>query len=122
MADEPAGIAFPFRIDAVTGRVATSSGPDKLRGNLEHLLLTRIGERMMAREYGSGVTELLHENVIDALATVAEHQIARAIVQFEPRVLPQDVTVLRRGAQVFVRVTYADAGDSGSRTVVLPVS
>jgi Bacteriophage baseplate protein W len=120
--DEPAGPAFPFRIDPLTGRVATSAGPEKLRENLKHLLLTRIGERLMVREYGGGVTQLLHENVNDALVTVAQHQVGRAIIRFEPRVLPQAIAVVPRGAEVFIRVEYVEAGTPGTQTTVIPVT
>jgi phage baseplate assembly protein W len=122
MNGDPAGPAFPFRIDPLTGRVATSAGSAKLRDNLKHLLLTRIGERLMVREYGGGVTQLLHENVNDALVTVAQHQVGRAIVRFEPRVLPQDIAVVPRGAELFLRIEYAEPGTPGIQTTVIPVT
>jgi phage baseplate assembly protein W len=122
MNGDPTGPAFPFRIDLLTGRVATSVGPEKLRENLKHLLLTRIGERLMVREYGGGITQLLHENVNDALVTVAQHQVGRAIIRFEPRVLPQEIAVVPRGAELFIRVEYAEAGTPGTQTTVIPVT
>jgi uncharacterized protein len=122
MNGEPSGPAFPFRIDPLTGRVATSAGSAKLRENLKHLLLTRIGERAMVREYGGGVLQLLHENVNDALVTVAQHQVGRAIVRFEPRVLPQEIAVVPRGAELFIRIEYVEAGTPGTQTTVVPVT
>src|SRR5262245_46137370 len=89
-----AGVSFPFRIDPRTGGIAVSAGADKLRENVVHLLLTRIGERPMLREYGGGVTQLFQENIDDGLIAIAQHQIAKAMLRFEPRVLPQEVSVV----------------------------
>jgi phage baseplate assembly protein W len=119
---EPSGPAFPFRIDPLTGRVATSMGSAKLKENLTHLLLTRIGERVMVREYGGGVTQLLQDNVNDALITVAQHLVGRAIIRFEPRVLPQEIAVVPRGAELFLRIDYVGAGTQGTQTTVIPVT
>lgn len=122
MNGEPTGPTFPFRIDPLTGRVAMSAGAAKLRENLKHLLLTGIGERLMVREYGGGVTQLLHENVNDALITVAQHQVGRAIIRFEPRVLPQQIAVVPRGAELFIRVDYVEADMPGTQTAVIPLT
>ncbi len=115
------GFAFPFRIDPRTGGVAVSDGERKLEENLKHLLLTRIGERVMAREYGGGVTQLLQENVNDGLVAVARHQISRAIVRFEPRALPQDVAVVPRDGELLLRVRYLHADSRGVQTTVIPI-
>jgi phage baseplate assembly protein W len=116
------GFAFPFRIDPRTGGVAVAEGPDKLRKNLEHLLLTRVGERLMARAYGGGATQLLHENINDGIVAVARHLISRAILNFEPRVLPQEVSVVPRDGELFLRVRYVVADTPGLQTAVIPIS
>lgn len=115
------GIGFPFRIDGRTGGVAVTEGGDKLKDNVKHLLLTRTGERVMVRDYGGGVDQLLHANINDGLITLARHQITRAIVRFEPRVLPQDVSVVPDGAQLFLRVRYIQADSPGLQTMVIPL-
>lgn len=120
--DQLRGFAFPFRIDPRSGGVAVSEGSEKLRENLKHLLLTRVGERVMLREYGGGVTQLLHENVNDGLIAVARHQITRALVRFEPRILPQEVSVIPRGAELFLRVIYVQADAPSLQTLVIPLS
>lgn len=114
------GLAFPFRIEA-NGRVATATGDDKLRENLKHLLLTRIGERPMLREYGGGVTQLLHENLNDGIVAVAQHQISKAILRYEPRVLPQEVTVIPQDGELYLRVRYIRVEQPGLQTMVLPL-
>lgn len=116
------GISFPFRIDKRSGGVAVTQGVDKLKENLKHLLLTRIGERVMAREYGGGVTQLLHENVNDGLIAVARHRITRSIVRYEPRILPQEVKVIPREGELFLRVRYIQADTPGLQTMVIPIT
>jgi phage baseplate assembly protein W len=115
------GLAFPFRIDGRTGGVAVTEGGDKLKENLKHLLLTRTGERLMLRDYGGGVDQLLHANINDGLIALARHQITRAIVQFEPRVLPEDVSVVPDNAQLYLRVRYLQADAQRLQTMVIPL-
>jgi len=115
------GFAFPFRIDPRTGGVAVTAGPHKLTENLEHLLLTRTGERLMTRDYGGGVTALLHENVNDALVAIARQQVGQAMLRFEPRALPQDIAVIPRGAELWLRVHYLQAEEPGVQTSTIQV-
>jgi uncharacterized protein len=115
------GIAFPFRIDPRSGGVAATEGAPKLSENLQRLLLGRIGERLMLRDYGGGVTQLLQENLNDALVAVARQQVGKAILRFEPRVVPQDVAVIAQGAELFLRVTYLQAEDPGVHTAAIRI-
>jgi len=115
------GIAFPFRIDPRSGGVAATEGPHKLTENLEHLLLSRIGERLMLRDYGGGVSALVQENINDALLTVARNQIAAAILRFESRVLPQDVSVIPHDGELLVRVQFLQAQVPGVQTAAIRI-
>jgi uncharacterized protein len=116
------GFAFPFQIDPRTGGVAATEGTDKLAANLERLLLARIGERLMLRDYGGGASALVQENVNDGLIAVARNQIASAILRYETRVLPQDVTVVPWDGGLTVRVTYLQAQSPGVQTTAIQVS
>jgi phage baseplate assembly protein W len=115
------GVGFPFRIDPRTGRVATAQGTDKLTQNLQRLLLGRVGERVMLRDYGGGVNQLLQENLNDALVTVARQQVGQAILRYEPRVVPQDIGVVARDAELFLRVVYLQGEDPGVRTAAVRI-
>ncbi|HET6336098.1 MAG TPA: GPW/gp25 family protein [Polyangiales bacterium] len=121
MADQPQGFAFPFAIDARTGGIARAEGAEKLRQNLKHLLLTSVGERAMLREYGGGVRALYQENINDGLLAVARHQITRALVRFEPRILPQEVNVVPREGQLFLVVRYIVPGNAAVQQTVIPL-
>lgn len=119
--DKPRGFAFPFRVDARSGGVAVTVGSDKFKENLKHLFLTRIGERVMVRQYGGGVPQLLHENINDGLIEVTRHQITKAMVRFEPRILPQEVTIIAQNGTLYLRVRYIQADTPGVQTTVIPI-
>ena len=115
------GFAFPFRIDPRSGGVAVTDGTQKLTENLERLLLSRVGERLMLRDYGGGATQLFQENINDGLIAVARNQVAAAILRYEPRALPQDVSVVASGAELYVRVQYLQAQTPGVQTTAIRV-
>lgn len=118
------GISFPFCIDPRSGGVAISEGNEKIQQNLKHLLLTGIGERVMVRQYGGGARQLLFENINDGLIAIAQHQLTRAILTFEPRVLPQEVSVLSHteDGQVFIRIRYIQADKQGMQIINIPIN
>jgi uncharacterized protein len=116
------GMSFPFRIDPRTGGVAVEAGSEKLRENVVRLLLGRIGERPMLREYGGGVTQLFQENVDEGLVAIAQHQITRALLRFEPRALPQEVSVIETEPGVLrLRVRYIASGQPGVQQAIIPI-
>jgi uncharacterized protein len=93
MSGVPRGLAIPFRIEE--GGTAVSEGPEKIRDNVVHILLTGLGERVMRRTYGAGLRQLLHDPVNNALLSVVQHQVVKAIAHGEPRV---GVSSVRIGA------------------------
>jgi uncharacterized protein len=84
--DAVRGTAFPFRVDPATGAVAWAGGSDKIRQNLHVLLLTRLGERPLGRDYGTRLPSLVHDPNDDVLADVAVRQTEQAVLRWEPRV------------------------------------
>ncbi|MFZ1985643.1 MAG: hypothetical protein WAU91_14590, partial [Desulfatitalea sp.] len=67
MSDEISGFSIPFRIDPESGQVAWAQGLDKLKENITHILLTGINERVMRRDYGGGLRQLVHDPNNEAL-------------------------------------------------------
>jgi phage baseplate assembly protein W len=100
------GFSIPFRIDPATGGVAPEGGPEKLKENLIHILLTGVGERVMRRDYGGGIRQLVHDPNNDALRAIVQHQIARSVGQWEPRVQLQDVVVTQEQGTLIVTLHY----------------
>ena len=104
------GLTFPFRIDPTTHAVAMTEGSDKLEENLRHLLLTRPGERLMLRGYGSGVYELLQEVINPGILAVLRHHIGRTILEFEPRAMPLDVRVTLLEGELHCQILFEAEG------------
>jgi phage baseplate assembly protein W len=94
MSDQaPFGFAFPFRFDSGSGVVATSDDDEHIRESLAFLLQTELDERVMRREHGAGLLGLLHAPMNTAFLQLVRHQVGRAVLQHEPRVLLVDLRV-----------------------------
>jgi uncharacterized protein len=106
MSDEIRGFSIPFRIDPNTGGIAVQSGAEKLKENIIHILLTRVGERVMRRAYGGGVHDMLHDSNDDTLRALAQHQISQAIARWEPRVLLMGLDVAQENGELMIRLRY----------------
>ena len=121
MTEEIRGFSIPFRIDPATGGIAQQSGDEKLKENIIHVLLTRIGERTIRRTYGGGVHDMVHDPNNDALRALAQHQIAKAISQWEPRVLLQGIDVTQEDGQLLIRIRYVVRRTNQAESVSLPI-
>ena len=121
MDDEIRGFSIPFRIDPTTGGIAVQSGDEKLKENLIHILLTRVGERVMRRAYGGGVHDMLHDPNDEALRTLAQYQIGRAIAEWEPRVLLQGFDMTHQNGELFIRIRYIVRRTRQAESVSLPL-
>ncbi|WP_375700967.1 GPW/gp25 family protein [Bartonella sp. AA23NXGY] len=70
-------------MDRTTGKPLT--GIDHLRQSILDILLTRIGSRVMRRDYGSRVAELIDAPVNNAFAVALYAAVAEALDKWEPR-------------------------------------
>ncbi|MDR9787861.1 MAG: GPW/gp25 family protein [Peptococcaceae bacterium MAG4] len=120
MSEKYSGFSFPFHIDA-SGRVAWTSGPEKLKENIKHILLTGLGERVMRRDYGGGLRQLVHDPNNDALRAIVQHQIAKAIGQWEPRVQVQEVTVTQKEGKLCVEIRYVIGQTQQPQNLSVPI-
>lgn len=93
-----AGFGFPFAIDAASGGVARSSGADKIRENIRVILATRLGERVMLRDFGTRLASLVHDPNDEALAVLIRREVQEALLAWEPRVLVTALSIDRRPA------------------------
>lgn len=119
------GIAFPFRIDSAGG-VAEQSGDDKIRENIIQIVLTNVGERVMRRDYGGGLRQLLHDPNNEAMWAIVQHQIAKSVGRLEPRVLLQELkatneATTRGESAVSVTVTYVIRRTRQVQKVSVPI-
>ncbi len=102
--DAVSGVAFPFAIDALTGRVATSIGTTKVREDIRVLLGTRVGERPLNREFGTRLRSFVQESDDDVLRAIIADEVAVAFLRWEPRVLVTEAVAAPRTVDGEVRV------------------
>jgi len=121
MTNELRGFSMPFRIDSTTGGVVQTVGAEKLKENVIQILLTDIGERVMRRDYGGGLRQLLHDPGNDALRAILQHQIGKAIAEHEPHVLVQGVTVALQEGTLFLHVDYTIRRTQSNQSVSVPI-
>ena len=120
-ADEPTGPAFPFRFDPASGAVATERGTDKVLDDVKILLATRIGERLMARDYGTRLPSLVHDPNDDVLLDIARDQTQAALLRWEPHVAPALVEVAPDPDHGQLDVRLRLNHPAGAGTVLVPV-
>ncbi|WP_273721108.1 MULTISPECIES: GPW/gp25 family protein [unclassified Bartonella] len=70
-------------MDRMTGKPL--SGIDHLRQSILDILSTRIGSRVMRRDYGSRVAELIDAPVNNAFSVALYAAVAEALDKWEPR-------------------------------------
>jgi phage baseplate assembly protein W len=120
MSEEISGFSIPFRIDP-GGGVAQEQGDEKLKENIIHILLTGVGERVMRRDYGGGLRQLVHDPNNDALRALVQHQVAKSIGEWEPRVLVQGVTIAGDGGTLTIRVDYVVRRTRARDSIAVPL-
>jgi phage baseplate assembly protein W len=121
MSEEIRGFSIPFRIGP-GGGVAQESEAEKLKENIIHILLTGVGERVMRRDYGGGIRQLVHDPNNDALRALVQHQIGKSIGQWEPRVLLQSVTVTQQDSTLIAHVDYIVRRTREPQSVSVPLN
>ncbi|MGE3620676.1 MAG: GPW/gp25 family protein [Acidimicrobiia bacterium] len=117
------GAAFPFRVDPATGGVATTRDDAKILQNVRILLATRLGERPMEREYGTRIPGLVQDPNDDATVDLAVLQARQAILRWEPRVIPSQITVGRDpdDGQVNLRLALTATNEQRGAYLTVPL-
>ncbi len=122
MSDEIRGFSIPFRIDPHTGGVAQAFGPEKLKENIIHILLTRVGERVMRRRYGGGLQQLLHDPNDDVLRALVQRQIAESLGQFEPQIVVRQIDVTQRDGALWAELHYMVRQTQQAEELTVPLT
>jgi phage baseplate assembly protein W len=105
------GLRFPFDIGADSGSVDiqpgdTESGEAELIGQSIRIILgTPVGSRVMNRDFGSRLEELLFEPNDAILDIKLRNAVVEAISKFEPRVVINQVLIDRSQNQRAVTIT-----------------
>ena len=120
MTEDIRGFSIPFRLNKAGG-VVPAGGPEKLKENIIHILLTNIGERVMRRDYGGGIRQLVHDPNNDALRAIVQHQIAKSIGQWEPRVLLEDIGITQQEGTLIAELRYVVRRTGQPQSLSVPI-
>ncbi len=117
------GIAFPFTRSA-TSLPAASTDFDTIADNIERILMTRRGSRVMRPSTGSNVFDFAFESIGAVLRARIDDEVRRALAEGEPRAQVLQVNVEERtssiGTQVVVDVNYRVNSEVRSTSVTIP--
>ncbi|HCL5287846.1 TPA: GPW/gp25 family protein [Salmonella enterica] len=105
-------------IDRHTGKTLTDA--DHIRQSIQDIITTPTGTRVMRRDYGSLISELIDAPVNDALPLQLMAAIFDAIIRQEPRVTVTEIQLRRseNGLTADISMMRTDTGES----INLPVS
>jgi hypothetical protein len=116
------GWRFPVVLDE-QGRIATSSGEEKIRQSLRLILYTSQGERVMLPDFGCSIHERVFTHVEGATLGLMIDDISQALSVWEPRV---DVLEVRIDPSpddpglLLIDVSYAVRGINSRFNLVFP--
>jgi uncharacterized protein len=121
MIEDVNGVAFPFRIDPATGKVAWAYGSDKIRQNVRIILSTRLGERPMLRDFGTRIPSLVHDPNDDVMAELLQTQAREAVLRWEPRIMVTSVKVSQNEGEASLVLNYVHTGEPVANQMILPL-
>tara|TARA_B100001996_G_scaffold49329_1_gene35364 strand:- start:116 stop:517 length:402 start_codon:yes stop_codon:yes gene_type:complete len=86
-------LSMSFEVNPITNDLIGVKNDTAIARSIRNLVLTTPGERFFNEDLGSGVSEVLFDNVDDISASVIRDEIETTIIRFEPRVKLQNVKV-----------------------------
>ncbi len=117
------GWGFPPAFTDGGAGVEMVSGADDIRQSLQILLTTAPGERVMAEAFGCDLGSLVFAELDQALATSIERLVRKAILDHEPRIRVDGVTVTRGDEDPYgllIEIQYTVRATNSRFNMVLP--
>lgn len=109
MAENPSGVAFPFRFNAA-GSTQLSSGSLKVRDNLAALAKTAINERLIRKGVGTVGFEAVLRNADPGVLAAIKGLVLEAYAKYERRALVLKLDIFRQetesGAAIILDVDF----------------
>ncbi len=87
------GWSFPPTFNAVSCTVAMAGGDSDIRQSLWIILSTSLGERVMLPTFGCDLISKVFATLTTTTANAIASMVTRAIIDWEPRVTVESVTV-----------------------------
>lgn len=116
------GWAFPVGVDA-TGDVRTSVDEQTVEESIRVIIGTAKGERVMRPDFGCGIHDYVFETVDANTLTLVEASVEEALVEFEPRIAVEDVSVSTEDISegvLLVEIDYRVRDSNTRRNMVYP--
>jgi phage baseplate assembly protein W len=98
-----------------------TAGADKIRDDLRILLLTRLGERPMLRDFGTRVHTLVHEPDDDVTADLLRRQAHEAVVRWERRVVVTRARLSRDDGDLRLVLNYVHTDKPVAAEMIVPL-
>lgn len=116
------GINFPF----TKGKTALPEpvyDSDLVKQSLQQIVLTGRNQRVMRPDFGCDAYSFVFEPNTDMLAELIRTEVNAAIGRFEPRVVVQDIGVVRdtEKGEVIVTIQYVLVATRAPDTVQVPL-
>jgi phage baseplate assembly protein W len=123
--DYAIGISLPIQITN-TAFNQTFTTKEQLRSNIKNLLQTKKGERLMQPEFGSGLDEILFEQIDDDTKMQIEDAITSTIDKWLPYVSIEEIIVdindrLKDTNSVNISLSFTSNGNPQLDTVTFNV-
>lgn len=115
------GPALPFAIDPATGGVVMAESDRKLGDNVRAILSMRIGERPLARNFGSPIRSLVHEPNDGGLARLITRYARETLAQLEPRIRVTDARFHAKGGEAVLELRYMPADRPEAQLLMIPL-
>ncbi len=87
------GWSFPPTFSKESSGLIMAEGEEDIKQSLQILLSTRVGERIMQPDFGCNLDDLLFDNVDINLKTYIADLVETAIIEFEPRIELEAVSI-----------------------------
>lgn len=117
------GWKFPIQIDEVTGRIKTSSYEEDIAEAIKIIIGTSKGERIMDKNFGCNIKDLIFENFNYNTALKIERCVLDALQEWEPRIINVKVKVSQdtvENSKININISYVVRSTNNPYNLVYP--
>jgi phage baseplate assembly protein W len=117
------GWSFPVRVDDKSGAIRLSQYEQDIQQSIWIVLSTAKGERVMRRDFGCGIHDLVFEVINTTTLTELEASVREALGRFEARIDVRQVRALADAGvdgQLRISIDYEVRGTNNQFNLVYP--
>lgn len=117
------GWRFPPRFSRGGAHVETVAGTEDVHQSLQILFATRLGERVMQENFGTGLASNQFAEIDQRLVNDVRQTITNAVLYFEPRIRLDELDVSTSDAEqglLLIHLTYSVRSTNSRFNMVYP--